>query len=82
MLKAQDGFELSQMDLDIRGPGQLSGIKQWGLPDLAMASLKDLAMVETTKNAAKKILEGDMTLKNHPLLKEGIKRFGEKVHLE
>ncbi|MDP2930344.1 MAG: ATP-dependent DNA helicase RecG, partial [bacterium] len=81
MLKAQDGFELSQMDLDIRGPGQLSGTRQWGLPDLAMASLKDLAMVEKTKNAAKEILESDITLRNYPLLRERIKRFGEKVHL-
>ncbi len=82
MLKAQDGFELSQMDLEIRGPGEFSGKKQWGLPDLAMASLKDLELVQKTKDEARKILEKDFALKNYPLLKEKLEEFEKKAHFE
>ena len=82
MVKSQDGFELSQMDLEIRGPGQISGRKQWGLPDLAMASLKNLEMVQATKESAKQILEKDINLKNYPPLKERLAEFEKKVHLE
>jgi ATP-dependent DNA helicase RecG len=82
MLKAQDGFELAQRDLEIRGPGELSGRRQWGIPDIAMDSLKDFVLVEKCKMAAKEVLEKDLTLKNSPLLGEKLKMFGERVHLE
>ncbi|OHA62118.1 MAG: ATP-dependent DNA helicase RecG [Candidatus Wildermuthbacteria bacterium GWA2_46_15] len=82
MVKAEDGFELAQKDLEIRGPGEFSGKKQWGLPDLAMESLKDLVLVAKCKTAAKEILEQDFSLKKYPLLKERLERFKEKIHLE
>jgi ATP-dependent DNA helicase RecG len=82
MLKAQDGFELAQRDLEIRGPGELSGRRQWGIPDIAMDSLKDFVLVEKCKMAAKEVLEKDLILKNSPLLGEKLKMFGERVHLE
>jgi ATP-dependent DNA helicase RecG len=81
MVKSQDGFELSQRDLQIRGPGQFAGRRQWGLADLAMASLKDFQLVENCKAAAKEILAKDITLKNHLLLKERLNQFSEKIRL-
>ena len=82
IVKAQDGFELSQIDLEIRGPGQFFGTKQWGLPDLAMASLDDFSLVEKTKSLAKEILSQDPNLKNYPLLKEKVEKLQERTHLE
>ncbi|MDP2926691.1 MAG: ATP-dependent DNA helicase RecG [bacterium] len=82
MVKAEDGFELAQKDLEIRGPGEFSGRKQWGLPDLGMESLKDLVLVAKCKTAVKEILEQDFSLKKYPLLRERLERFKEKIHLE
>src|SRR5207249_3624558 len=56
MTKYNSGFELAQKDLEIRGPGQLYGTEQWGLPDMAMQGLSDIFLVEKTRAAASEIL--------------------------
>ena len=82
LVQAANGFELSEKDLEIRGPGQFSGKRQWGLPDLAMSSLKNLPLVEKTKTIAKSILEKDFTLKNRPILLARLNDFKKRIHLE
>jgi len=82
LLEAKNGFELAQKDLEIRGPGSFSGVKQWGIPDLAMENLKNLVLVEQTRVAAKEILQKDPELKNFPLLRQKLEKFKEKIHLE
>ena len=82
IVRAESGFELAQKDLEIRGPGSLSGVKQWGIPDLAMENLKNLPLVEKTREAAKEILNEDPNLKKYPSLKERLKNFKERIHLE
>ncbi|MBU4351111.1 ATP-dependent DNA helicase RecG [Candidatus Parcubacteria bacterium] len=82
MIKAQDGFELAEKDLEIRGPGEFGGKKQWGIPDLAMASLKDFALVAKVKQSARENLEKDPHLKNQLFLKKKLQRFQQKVHFE
>jgi len=82
ILTSENGFELAEKDLKIRGPGEISGMRQWGIPDLAMSSLKDIFLVEKIRQEAKNLLEKDPELKQYPLLKEKIKKFGEKIHLE
>ena len=82
MIQAEDGFELSQKDLAIRGPGSLLGSKQWGLPDAAMANLSDLPLVEKAREAAKEILQQDPELKAYSVLKNKLKRFENRTHLE
>ena len=82
MTITDNGFELAEKDLSIRGPGEMFGIRQWGIPDLAMASLKNLSLVEKTREEARKLLEKDPELKKHPLLREKLKKFKETIHLE
>ncbi|MFO0105325.1 MAG: helicase-related protein, partial [Cyanobium sp.] len=41
LVRSSDGFEIAEMDLRLRGPGQVLGTRQSGLPDLALASLCD-----------------------------------------
>ena len=82
LLKAEDGFELSQRDLEIRGPGAINGKRQWGIPDLVMSSLKDIFLVEKTRGVAKEILEKDPELKKYPLLRARLEEFQKRIHLE
>jgi len=64
MVRTNDGFEISEADLKLRGPGDLEGTQQSGLPfDLKIASLsQDGKMLEIARNAAMEILEDDMKL--------------------
>jgi len=80
--KSNSGFELAERDLQIRGPGDFAGTKQWGLPDFAMKNLTNLELVEKARESAKAILEKDLTLKNYPLLREKVADFRQKLHLE
>ncbi|HDY72669.1 MAG TPA: DNA helicase RecG, partial [bacterium] len=82
LLKSNDGFELAEKDLAIRGPGDMFGVRQWGVPDLIMASLKDVELIERTRLHAKQVLQQDPNLKKHPLLADRIKQFDKTIHLE
>jgi ATP-dependent DNA helicase RecG len=80
ILKAKSGFELAELDLKIRGPGEFFGKKQWGLPDVAMEALKNIKLVEKARNLAKEILKKDPYLKNFPLLCQKLKKL--KINLQ
>lgn len=80
--KCENGFELAEKDMQIRGPGQFYGVRQSGMPDLAMNSLKDLQFVKTVRQQANDLLEEDPELKSHPLLIEKLKEFKKSIHLE
>ncbi|MCH7828688.1 ATP-dependent DNA helicase RecG [Patescibacteria group bacterium] len=82
LLESENGFQLAERDLELRGPGDFSGNKQWGLPDFAMKNLANLPLVQETREAAEKLLEQDISLKNHPLLKKRVEELREKLHLE
>ncbi len=57
-----DGFVLAQKDLELRGPGEFLGTRQSGLPDLKMASIADLRLLERVREAAARFLETDPQL--------------------
>lgn len=79
---AKSGFELSELDLKLRGPGALGGGKQWGLSDIGMEALTNLKMVEAAREEAKNILAADSELKNYPLIKERLALAQEAIHFE
>lgn len=81
LLKAKNGFELAEYDLNQRGIGALMSGKQWGVSDLAMEAIKNLKLVEVAKEEAKILVKKDATLKNHSLLFSKIQKR-EKAHLE
>ncbi len=78
---ARNGFELSELDLKLRGAGELSGGKQWGLSDLAMEAIKNIKMVEAARLEAKEIVAKNSNLKNYPFLAKVIENKKE-VHFE
>jgi ATP-dependent DNA helicase RecG len=68
-----DGFEIAEMDLRLRGPGQMLGTRQSGLPDLALASLHDDgAVLEQARAVAQRILAEDPELQLQPGLKAAL----------
>jgi len=79
VLKAKDGFELAEKDLKIRGPGDLTGLRQWGLPDLTMASLSNLDLIQKSRRAARLVLEKKLLT---PILQDKLKQFQKIIHLE
>ena len=82
MKKMSSGFELAEQDLKIRGPGDFSGVKQWGLPDFAMRQILNIPLVEEAREAAIELVEKDIELKNYPELKARVEELREKLHLE
>jgi ATP-dependent DNA helicase RecG len=82
LVESNNGFELAEKDLEIRGPGSLYGTQQWGVPDMAMQGLSNIFLVEKTRAAAKELLEKDPELKNYPFLKERLKQFQTRIHFE
>ena len=55
MVRTQDGFELAELDLQLRGPGEFFGTKQAGLPDFRVANLvRDRELLEVAKQEAER----------------------------
>ncbi|HEY9642275.1 MAG TPA: ATP-dependent DNA helicase RecG [Coleofasciculaceae cyanobacterium] len=68
--QSQDGFFISEMDMRFRGPGEVLGTRQSGLPDFALASLvEDQEVLELAREAAEKIIALDATLNQWTLMK-------------
>ena len=82
LLEAKNGFELAEMDLAIRGPGEFLGQSQTGMPDLAMRALNNMELVKTARLTAAQTLKEDPDLKNYPLLQGRLEQFRKQVHLE
>lgn len=54
------GFDLAELDLELRGPGQLAGLQQSGLGDLKLASLSDISLIQQAKNAVTEVIENGL----------------------
>jgi ATP-dependent DNA helicase RecG len=80
--KTNDGFEISKIDLELRGPGQFFGTLQSGLPDIAMENLSNVKLIKFAREEATEILKSDPQLKKHPLLADALRKFSKKIHLE
>lgn len=80
--KTMSGFEIAEADLALRGPGAFFGTRQSGLPDIAMENLTNIKLIQIARDEAKQILANDSTLSDHPLLREALTKFEEKIHLE
>jgi ATP-dependent DNA helicase RecG len=83
MVKTNDGFEIAEKDLQLRGPGDIEGTQQSGIPfDLKIANLgKDGQIIEYVRNIAEELLKKDPLLEANEnlLLKNELKRlFSQK----
>ena len=71
LVRSTDGFEIAEMDLRLRGPGQVLGTRQSGLPDLALASLADDgAVLDDAREEASRLIQEDPGLNGYPVLRQ------------
>ncbi len=75
----QDGFQLAEKDLEIRGPGEVYGTTQSGLMELRLAKLTDRELIRQAKEAATNVAP---LIKKYPLLLKKVKEWEGRVHLE
>ena len=65
MVRTNDGFEIAEVDLRLRGPGDLMGTMQSGIPDLHFADLvADASLLQQARQVALRLLEVDPDLKD------------------
>ena len=71
--KNHNGFILAQKDLDLRGSGELAGLRQSGIPDMVMEGIKNPKLLAIAKEEAANMLQKDPTLQNFPATKNRLK---------
>ncbi|MBI4714222.1 ATP-dependent DNA helicase RecG [Candidatus Uhrbacteria bacterium] len=80
--QTQNGFELAEKDLELRGPGNIFGNAQSGFPDFQFATSADVEIMKTARDWTTKLLNEDPKLEKYPLILEKIYTTFEEAHLE
>ena len=81
MERTTDGFEIAEVDLKLRGPGDFLGTKQSGLPDFRFGDIiQDQELLELAKKQARELMEQDFLLSKQGHLE--LKHFFESYHRE
>lgn len=75
MEQTNDGFVLAEKDLELRGPGELTGLSQSGIPPLRFASLQNTEQVQKVQSIAVELLA-------NPAFKQSLERFWRQHHPE
>jgi ATP-dependent DNA helicase RecG len=74
LIEHQDGFELAEIDLRLRGSGDPYGLRQHGFPEMRVGDLLDDGLRERARAAAERVLARDPNLKD-PTLRNGIRGY-------
>ncbi len=81
--QAPDGFAIAELDLQLRGHGNIYGTEQSGhMEHLHLASLSDTTLIEQAQTCAENLYEKDATLKKHPQLQKLVAKEIERLHFE
>ena len=75
--QTNDGFQLAEKDLELRGPGEFFGRRQSGMPELRLASLLDVKLLEVARREAQALFaeDPDLVQPEHALLHEKVQDF-------
>ena len=78
----QSGFDLAELDLRLRGPGDVAGLRQHGLPEMLAADLLDVALAQRARTAAAAWLERDPELTAYEPLREAMHGYSSVFDLD
>lgn len=78
MEKVHVGFELAEIDLKMRGSGEIFGLKQSGFTNFKIADISDYQTIKSAQTEAKNLLEMDPKLKNHNLLQQKLESISSQ----
>lgn len=85
MVKTQNGFEIAEYDLNLRGPGEFYGTRQSGMPDFRLANIiRDVEVIALARDAATELVNDnpDLSKPEYEALRLALRRFwGEKLSL-
>lgn len=81
MEKSTDGFHLAEVDLKIRGPGEIYGAQQHGELNLQVANLNDTTLMAQASHHAGNFAKDPEALKNYPELSARIKKYQQLTTL-
>ena len=83
MCETNDGFVISEKDLELRGAGDFFGTMQHGIPEFKIANLfEDIDILKQAQKAAQKIIIGDPNLKNHKELASLVdEKFNKRIEI-
>ena len=85
MCDTTDGFEIAEMDLQLRGPGEFFGTRQHGLPEFKLADItSEMELLQQAKEDALALLTDDprLTTPGHRHLREAlVKQLGQTLAL-
>ena len=85
MCETNDGFVISEKDLELRGSGEFFGTRQHGIPEFKIANLfNDIEMLKSVQSVAIKIMEEDPNLeqeKNIKLKKQIEEKFRDRIEI-
>ncbi len=79
--KSTDGFHLAEVDLKLRGPGEIYGSLQHGALNLNFASLTDAKLISAASKHVKTFAKNPENLENYPELKASIKKYQQLTTL-
>lgn len=82
LVTSANGFELAEKDLELRGPGELYGLRQSGFPELKIATLADYPIIAQAKECATQLIAVDPELKQFPDIQKRLRDFYQTIHLE
>ncbi len=82
VVNSNDGFELAEKDLELRGPGEIMGTRQSGYIPLKIAKLTDRKTLNLARIEAERLLMEDAKLTKYPALRGRVETLAKDAHLE
>lgn len=79
---SQDGFDLAERDLQLRGPGNIFGTEQSGFEQFKLGTMHDIDLMSFAKDFSKEVLDQTPDLSLYPKLRDRLYKYVEEVHFE
>ena len=79
---SQDGFDLAEKDLQLRGPGNIFGTEQSGFEQFKLGTMHDIDLMSFAKDFSKEVLDQSPDLAVYPKLRDRLYKYVDEVHFE